>query len=153
MLRKGVQPGVALGALGGLAVVIGCLTTWANVALLGGSGFGHSYPGTHFGEGQVTLALATDAVLVTLASTVERRLLFALPVLGGAALALTLSKRSDIADTLSVSFRGFHIVSTSAGGGLDLAIAGSALLVIAAAPALLSRKPADEITTIPRRGN
>ena len=151
MLPKGLQPGVILGVVGGIAVVIGCLTTWANVGALGG--FSHSYPGTHFGEGQVTLALATVAVLVTLASTVERRLLFALPVLGGAALALTLSKRSDIADTLSVSFRGFHIVSTSAGGGLDLAIAGSALLVIAAAPALLSRKPADEITTIPRRGN
>jgi hypothetical protein len=74
----------------------------------------------------------------------ERRLLFALPILGGAALALTLSKRSDITDTLSVSFRGFHIVSASAGGGLDLAIAGSALLVIAAAPELLSRNRADQ---------
>ena len=141
MLRKGVQPGVALGALGGLAVVIGCLTTWANVGALGG--FSHSYPGTHFGEGQATLALAAVAVLVALASMVERRLLFALPVLGGAALALTLSKRSSITDTLSVSFRGFHILSASAGGGLDLAIAGSVLLVIAAAPGLLSRNRAD----------
>ena len=151
MLPRGPQPGVILGVVGGIAVVIGCLTTWANVGALGG--FSHSYPGTHFGEGQVTLALAAAAVLVALASMLERRLLFALPVLGGAALALTLSKRSDIADTLSVSFRGFHIVSTSAGGGLDLAIAGSALLVIAAAPGLLSRKPAVEIRTMPRGGN
>ena len=151
MLPRGPQPGVILGVVGGIAVVIGCPTTWANVGALGG--FSHSYPGTHFGEGQATLALAAVAVFAALASMVERRLLFALPVLGGAALALTLSKRSDITDTLSVSFRGFHILGASAGGGLDLAIAGSALLVIAAAPALLSRKPADEITTIPRRGN
>lgn len=141
MLPRGPQPGVILGVVGGIAVVIGCLTTWANVGALGG--FSHSYPGTHFGEGQVTLALATVAVLVTLASTVERRLLFALPVLGGAALALTLSKRSDITDTLSVSFRGFHILGASAGGGLDLAIAGSVLLVIAAAPELLRHNRAD----------
>ena len=141
MLPRGPQPGVILGVVGGIAVVIGCPTTWANVGALGG--FSHSYPGTHFGEGQVTLALATVAVLVTLASTVERRLLFALPVLGGAALALTLSKRSDITDTLSVSFRGFQIPSASAGGGLDLAIAGSVLLVIAAAPELLRRNRAD----------
>jgi len=141
MLPKGRQPGVILGVLGGLAVVIGCLTTWANVGVLGG--LSHSYPGTHFGEGQVTLALAAAAVLVALASMLERRLLFALPVLGGAALALTLSKRSDITDTLPISFRGFHILSASAGGGLDLAIAGSALLVIAAAPELLRRNRAD----------
>ena len=141
MLPKGLQPGVILGVLGGLAVVIGCLTTWANVGALGG--FSHSYPGIHFGEGQVTLALAVVAVFMALASMVERRLLFALPVLGGAALALTLSKRSSITDTLSVSFRGFHILSASAGGGLDLAIAGSVLLVIAAAPGLLSRNGAD----------
>ena len=141
MLPKGLQPGVILGVLGGLAVVIGCLTTWANVGALGG--FSHSYPGIHFGEGQVTLALAVVAVFMALASMVERRLLFALPVLGGAALALTLSKRSSITDTLSVSFHGFHILSASAGGGLDLAIAGSVLLVIAAAPGLLSRNRAD----------
>ena len=141
MLPKGLQPGVILGVVGGLAVVIGCLTTWANVGALGG--FSHSYPGIHFGEGQVTLALAVVAVFMALASMVERRLLFALPVLGGAALALTLSKRSSITDTLSVSFRGFHILSASAGGGLDLAIAGSVLLVIAAAPGLLSRNGAD----------
>jgi hypothetical protein len=141
VLPKGLQPGVILGVLGGLAVVIGCLTTWANVGLLGG--FSHSYAGTHFGEGQVTLALAAAAVLVALASMLERRLLFALPVLGGAALALTLSKRSDITDTLSLSFRGFHILNASAGGGLDLAIAGSVLLVIAAAPELLRRNRAD----------
>jgi len=141
VLPRGPQPGVILGVVGGIAVVIGCLTTWANVGALGG--FSHSYPGTHFGEGQATLALAAVAVLVALASMVERRLLFALPVLGGAALALTLSKRSSITDTLSVSFRGFHILSASAGGGLDLAIAGSVLLVIAAAPGLLSRNGAD----------
>ena len=141
MLPKGLQPGVILGVVGGLAVVIGCLTTWATVGALGG--FSHSYPGIHFGEGQVTLALAVVAVFMALASMVERRLLFALPVLGGAALALTLSKRSSITDTLSVSFRGFHILSASAGGGLDLAIAGSVLLVIAAAPGLLSRNGAD----------
>ena len=141
MLPKGLQPGVILGVLGGLAVVIGCLTTWANVGALGG--FSHSYPGIHFGEGQVTLALAVVAVFMALASMVERRLLFALPVLGGAALALTLSKRSSITDTLSVSFRGFHILSASAGGGLDLAIAGSVLLVIAAAPELLRHNRAD----------
>ena len=141
MLPRGLQPGVIVGVVGGLAVVIGCLTTWANVGALGG--FSLSYPGTHFGEGQATLALAAVAVLVALASMVERRLLFALPVLGGAALALTLSKRSSITDTLSVSFRGFHILSASAGGGLDLAIAGSVLLVIAAAPGLLSRNGAD----------
>ena len=143
VLPKGFQPSVILGVLGGLAVVIGCLTTWANVALLGGSGFGHSYPGTHFGEGQVTLALGAAATFLALASMVERRLLIALPVLGGAALALTLSKRSEITDAFSVSFRGFHLVSASAGGGLDLAIAGSALLVIAAAAGLLSRNQAD----------
>jgi hypothetical protein len=97
VLPRGLQPGVILGVLGGLAVVIGCLTTWANVGALGG--FSHSYPETHFGEGQVTLALAAVAVFVALASTVERRLLLALPVLGGAALALTLSKRSEIAET------------------------------------------------------
>ena len=141
MLPRGPQPGVILGVVGGIAVVIGCLTTWANVGALGG--FSHSYPGTHFGEGQVTLALAVVAVFMALASMVERRLLFALPVLGGAALALTLSKRSSITDTLSVSFHGFHILSASAGGGLDLAIAGSVLLVIAAAPGLLSRNRAD----------
>jgi hypothetical protein len=151
VLPRGLQPGVIVGVVGGLAVVIGCLTTWANVGALGG--FSLSYPGTHFGEGRVTLALAAVAVFVALAGMVERRLLFVLPVFGGAALALTLFKRSEIADTLSVSFRCFHIVSASAGGGLDLAIAGSALLVIAAAPGLLSRKPGDEIRTIPRGGN
>jgi hypothetical protein len=131
---------VALGVIGGLAVVVGCLTTWANVDLYGGSS--RSYTGTHFAAGQVTLALGAAAALLALASLFERRLLFALPVLGVAALDLTLSKRSDVTDAFSASFHGFQLVNASAGGGLDLAIAGSAVLVITLAPILLGRSRA-----------
>jgi hypothetical protein len=119
--------GVTASALAGALLAVACLLDWASVHIL--VVFARSYAGIHFGEGQVTLALALTSVAVSvLAAFLFRPALFALPVLGAAALTLTSWKYADIGSAFASPHR-FPIGDATAGSGLVLAVIASSLLL------------------------
>lgn len=127
--RLGHSPlrGLAVSAVSGLLLSFACLLSWANVHIL--VLFDRTYAGTHFGEGRVALGLGVAAaVAAALAASVLRPALFALPLLGAAALSLTSWKYHEIGTAFDPSHR-FPIGSASAGAGIVLAIVASALLL------------------------
>jgi hypothetical protein len=119
--------GVTASALAGALLAVACLLTWASVHIL--VVLARGYAGIHFGEGQVTLALALTSVAVSILATfLFRKALFALPVLGAAALTLTSWKYADIGSAF-VSPHRFAIGDAAAGSGLVFAVISSALLL------------------------
>ena len=121
-----LRRGPALSLASSLLLGLGCLTSWAHVQIVF---FSRSYAGTHFGEGRFTLALAVAAFALTgISATLAPRLVYALPLLGAAALSLTAWKYHDVGDAFA-SFHGFRLANASAGGGLVLAITASGLML------------------------
>ena len=130
----GRQRGLVLSLAAAVLLLLACPLSWADVQIVV---FHRSYAGTHFGEGQATLALAASALLLTaIAGTLAPRLVYGLPLLATAALGLTVWKYHDVGHAFS-SFHGFRLASASAGTGLVLAIIASALLLGASLVAVL----------------
>jgi hypothetical protein len=119
--------GLTLAAACALLVVLSCFLSWADVDWFL---FGRSYPGTHFGEGRLTLALALLASALAAAAVFVPPLAYALPPLSASALGVVAWKYDDVA-TATNSLHGFHLTTVSVGGGLLLALVASALLLAA----------------------
>ncbi len=136
-LSTAPRRGPTLSFLSALVLVPACLPLWAQVQLLV---FSRSDPGTHFGEGRITLALAALGISAA-AATVAPHALYALPVIGAAAPALSSSKYSDVAAAFP-ALHGFGLASASVGVGLLLALAASAALLCASLLAVLDRHAA-----------
>ena len=118
--------GIAISGALALLVAAGCFFSWANIDLLV---LHRSYAGTHFGAGQLTLALALGALALTAATVFgAARLVYALPLVAATTLAVTAWKYQDVANANS-PLRGFHLTTVTVGGGLLLALIASALLL------------------------
>jgi hypothetical protein len=118
--------GPLLAAAASLVLALACLMDWANVQIVV---FEQSYTGVHFGEGRATFGLAVVGVILAVAAMLWRsRLVYPLPLVAAAALALTTRKYHEVGHAFS-SFHGFRVAHASAGDGLWLAIVASAALL------------------------